>query len=99
MLASTRRMYHIARVLIRYRLHEYLPDEGAFRWLRLAARLHPASYQDDGDAASYKTSAPSSLNWGRPSPPAPTCSRPTCSQSSASCKTKCRRSPARRPAR
>ena len=52
MLASTRRMYHIARVLIRYRLHEYLPDEGAFRWLRLAARLHPAYYQDDGEAAS-----------------------------------------------
>ena len=52
MLASTRRMYHIARVLIRYRLHEYLPDEGAFRWLRHLARLHPAYYQDDGEAAS-----------------------------------------------
>ena len=52
MLASTRRMYHIARVLIRYRLHEYLPDEGAFRWLRHLARLHPAYYQNDGEAAS-----------------------------------------------
>ena len=52
MLASTRRMYHIARVLIRYRLHEYLPDEGAFRWLRHLARLHPAYYQDDGEDAS-----------------------------------------------
>ena len=52
MLASTRRMYHIARVLIRYRLHEYLPDEGAFRWLRHLARLHPAYYQDDGEVAS-----------------------------------------------
>jgi len=26
MLASTRRMNHIARILIRYRLHQYLPD-------------------------------------------------------------------------
>ena len=52
MLASTRRMYHIARVLIRYRLHEYLPDEGAFRWLRHLTRLHPAYYQDDGEDAS-----------------------------------------------
>ena len=52
MLASTRRMNHIARVLIRYRLHEYLPDEGAFRWLRRLARLHPAHYRRDNADAS-----------------------------------------------
>ena len=52
MLASARRSYHIARVLIRYRLHEYLPDEGIFRWLRLAARLHPAYYRDAAEHAT-----------------------------------------------
>ena len=52
MLASTRRMNHIARVLIRYRLDEHLPDEGAFRWLRRLARLHPAHYRRDNADAS-----------------------------------------------
>ncbi|MDO4642974.1 MAG: ubiquinone biosynthesis regulatory protein kinase UbiB [Cardiobacteriaceae bacterium] len=49
MFASSLRMYQIARILIRYRLHEYLPDEGIFRWLRLGAHLHPAYYKKDSE--------------------------------------------------
>lgn len=45
MLRSFRRLYAIARVILRYNLDEYLPRQGIFRLIRYSAYLHPAHYR------------------------------------------------------
>lgn len=44
---SVRRIYAIVKVLIYYRLDDYLPRQGIFRLVRLATYLHPAHYRRD----------------------------------------------------
>ncbi|MBV7434542.1 ubiquinone biosynthesis regulatory protein kinase UbiB [Cardiobacteriaceae bacterium TAE3-ERU3] len=44
---SIRRVYAIVTVLIRYRLDDYLPRQGIFRFVRWGVYLHPAYYRRD----------------------------------------------------
>lgn len=45
MLYSAKRLYDIFHTVLYYGLDRELPKSGLFRWLRLAARLHPTHYR------------------------------------------------------
>ncbi len=53
MFSTGKRLYEIFHIVIYYDLDRELPASGVFRWLRLAAWLHPTHYRRRGERLAF----------------------------------------------